>query len=82
MEEDFFRRGIIEREVKRFKRFTPQKMIKARNPKVVVIVGGAPLSRETASLYGADGYADSAATAVQELAAPKANDYVAAAADN
>jgi corrinoid protein of di/trimethylamine methyltransferase len=42
-------------------------MIKAHNPNVAIIVGGAPLTREVAKLYGADGYADSAANAVQEL---------------
>jgi methanogenic corrinoid protein MtbC1 len=44
------------------------KMIKSKNPDVVVMVGGAPLTTEIASLYGADGYAHSAATAVQETA--------------
>jgi corrinoid protein of di/trimethylamine methyltransferase len=42
-------------------------MIKARNPKVAVIVGGAPVTRDTAKLYGADGYADNAGNAVQEV---------------
>jgi len=41
-------------------------MIKAQNSNVAIIVGGAPLTRDTAKLYGADGYADSAGTAVQE----------------
>ena len=41
-------------------------MIKARNPKVAVIVGGAPVTRDTAKLYGADGYADNASNAVGE----------------
>ena len=41
-------------------------MIKARNPNVAIMVGGAPLTRDVAKLYGADGYADSAANAVQE----------------
>ena len=41
-------------------------MVKAKDPSVVVLVGGAPLTREIARSYGADGYADSAAVAVQE----------------
>jgi methanogenic corrinoid protein MtbC1 len=41
-------------------------MIKAKNPHVAVMVGGAPLSREIAESYGADGYADNAGKAVQE----------------
>jgi corrinoid protein of di/trimethylamine methyltransferase len=41
-------------------------MIKKRNPKVKILVGGAPLSGEVAEKYGADGYADNAANAVQE----------------
>jgi corrinoid protein of di/trimethylamine methyltransferase len=41
-------------------------MIKARNPNVAIIVGGAPLTRDVAKLYGADGYAESATNAVQE----------------
>jgi len=42
------------------------KMIRERNPKVKIMVGGAPLSGEVADKYGADGYADNAANAVQE----------------
>jgi methylmalonyl-CoA mutase cobalamin-binding domain/chain len=42
------------------------KMIKDRNPRVKVMVGGAPLSSDVAKRYGADGYADNAANAVQE----------------
>lgn len=41
-------------------------MIKARNPNVAIMVGGAPLSRDIAQQYGADGYADNAGEAVQE----------------
>jgi corrinoid protein of di/trimethylamine methyltransferase len=41
-------------------------MIKERNPKVKIMVGGAPVSTEVADKYGADGYADNAANAVQE----------------
>jgi diapolycopene oxygenase len=41
-------------------------MLKAGNPDTVIMVGGAPLTLETAKQYGADGYAESAATAVQE----------------
>lgn len=42
------------------------KMIRDKSPDTVIIVGGAPLSLDTAKQYGADGYAESAATAVQE----------------
>ena len=42
------------------------KMIKTENPDVAVMVGGAPLSRDIAKSYGADGYADNAGEAVQE----------------
>jgi len=42
-------------------------MIKARNPNVAIVVGGAPLTRDTAKLYGADGFAHSAGSAVQEV---------------
>ena len=42
------------------------KMIKAQNPNVAVMVGGAPITREIATSYGADGYADNAGEAVAE----------------
>lgn len=42
------------------------KMIKSRNPNVVVMLGGAPITREIAKSYGADGYADNAGEAVGE----------------
>lgn len=41
-------------------------MIKKRNPNVKILVGGAPVSGDVADKYGADGYADNAANAVQE----------------
>jgi corrinoid protein of di/trimethylamine methyltransferase len=41
-------------------------MIRKRNPKVRVMVGGAPISGEVADKYGADGYADNATNAVRE----------------
>jgi corrinoid protein of di/trimethylamine methyltransferase len=41
-------------------------MIKKRNPNVKIMVGGAPISGEVADKFGADGYADNAANAVQE----------------
>ena len=41
-------------------------MVKAKDPKVAVLVGGAPLTQEIARSYGADGYADNAGKAVQE----------------
>ena len=41
-------------------------MVKAKAPNVAVMVGGAPLTREIAKGYGADGYADNAGEAVEE----------------
>jgi methanogenic corrinoid protein MtbC1 len=41
-------------------------MIRERNPNVAIMLGGAPLTQEVASLFGADGYAESAGNAVQE----------------
>ena len=41
-------------------------MIKARNPNVKIMLGGAPLTSDVAKLFGADGYAASAGNAVQE----------------
>jgi len=41
-------------------------MIKARNPNVAIMVGGAPITEDVAKLYGADGYASHAGNAVQE----------------
>jgi methanogenic corrinoid protein MtbC1 len=41
-------------------------IVKAKDPSVAVLVGGAPLTREVARSYGADGYADNAGGAVQE----------------
>ena len=41
-------------------------MVKARDPNVVVLVGGAPLTQDIARSYGADGYARNASGAVQE----------------
>jgi len=41
-------------------------MIKAKNPNVAVLVGGAPLTRDRAKEYGADGYAGNAGEAVKE----------------
>jgi len=41
-------------------------MIKAKNPNVAIMLGGAPLTKDIASLFGADGYADSAGNALQE----------------
>jgi methanogenic corrinoid protein MtbC1 len=42
------------------------RMIKEQDPDVPVIVGGAPLTREIAKNYGADGYANNAVEAVEE----------------
>lgn len=41
-------------------------MIKAEDPEVAIMVGGAPLTRDIATSYGADGYAENAGGAVQE----------------
>lgn len=41
-------------------------MIKEKNSNVPIILGGAPLSLEVAEKYGADGYAKTAGTAVDE----------------
>jgi corrinoid protein of di/trimethylamine methyltransferase len=41
-------------------------MIKEKNPDVKIMLGGAPLTSDVASLFGADGYAESAGNAVQE----------------
>jgi methanogenic corrinoid protein MtbC1 len=42
------------------------KLVKARNPKVAIMVGGAPVTRDIAKSYGADGYADNAGQVVKE----------------
>lgn len=42
------------------------KMIKAQDPNVAIMVGGAPLTRDMAKQFGADGYADNAREAVRE----------------
>jgi methanogenic corrinoid protein MtbC1 len=41
-------------------------MLRAESPDVAIMVGGAPLSREIARNYGADGYADNAGESVRE----------------
>lgn len=41
-------------------------MIKEKNPNVAIMLGGAPVTSDTANLFGADGYAESAGNAVQE----------------
>lgn len=40
--------------------------IKAKNPKCRIMIGGAPITSDVAEKYAADGYAENAATAVQE----------------
>lgn len=42
------------------------RMIREHDPNVAIMVGGAPLTRDIAKSYGADGYADNAGEAVQE----------------
>lgn len=41
-------------------------MLRAKNPKVRIMLGGAPVNPDVAKKYGADGYAPSAGTAVEE----------------
>ena len=41
-------------------------MIKERNLNVAIMLGGAPVTKDTADLFGADGYAETAGNAVQE----------------
>jgi corrinoid protein of di/trimethylamine methyltransferase len=41
-------------------------MIKEKNPNVAIMLGGAPVTKDIAGLFGADGYAESAGNAVQE----------------
>ena len=41
-------------------------MIKEKNPNVAIMLGGAPVTQDVATLFGADGYADSAGNAVAE----------------
>ena len=42
------------------------KMIKDKNPNVAIMLGGAPVTKDVAYLFGADGYAESAGNAVSE----------------
>jgi len=42
------------------------KMIKDKNPNVAIMLGGAPVTKDVANLFGDDGYAESAGNAVQE----------------
>ncbi len=41
-------------------------MIKEKNPDCLIMLGGAPVTRDVANLFGADGYAESAGNAVSE----------------
>ena len=41
-------------------------MIKEKNPNVGIMLGGAPVTKDVANLFGADGYAESAGNAVTE----------------
>jgi corrinoid protein of di/trimethylamine methyltransferase len=41
-------------------------MMKEKNPDVAIMLGGAPVTKDTTDLFGADGYAESAGNAVQE----------------
>jgi corrinoid protein of di/trimethylamine methyltransferase len=42
------------------------KRLRAKNPKIRIMLGGAPINPEVAEKYGADGYAKTAGTAVDE----------------
>ncbi len=42
------------------------KKLQEKNPNVRIMLGGAPITSEIADMYGADGYAESAGTAVDE----------------
>jgi len=42
------------------------KGLRVKNPKVRIMIGGAPVNPEAAEKYGADGYAKGAGTAVDE----------------
>ncbi len=41
-------------------------MVKEKNPECLIMLGGAPVTRDVANLFGADGYAESAGNAVSE----------------
>ncbi len=41
-------------------------MVKEKNPDCLIMLGGAPVTRDVANLFGADGYAESAGNAVSE----------------
>lgn len=43
--------------------------IRQKSPKTVIMIGGAPLDRQLAENYGADGYAESAVTVFEETEA-------------
>jgi corrinoid protein of di/trimethylamine methyltransferase len=40
--------------------------IRAKNPKVKILIGGAPVTKEVAGMYGADGYGKDASNALSE----------------
>jgi methanogenic corrinoid protein MtbC1 len=41
-------------------------VIKEKNPNAAIMLGGAPLTKGIITLFGADGYAESAGNALQE----------------
>ncbi len=45
------------------------KMIRERNPKAKIMIGGAPVSEQVASMFGADGYAKDATNALKDAIA-------------
>jgi methylmalonyl-CoA mutase cobalamin-binding domain/chain len=48
--------------------FMPEiiRTVRPKHPETLIMVGGAPLDRQFAELYGADGYAESAVTLLEE----------------
>ena len=42
-------------------------LVKTKCPHCLILIGGAPLNRDIADLFGADGYADSASKAVSQV---------------
>jgi methanogenic corrinoid protein MtbC1 len=45
------------------------KMIRERNPKAKIMIGGAPVSEQVATMFGADGYAKDATNALKDAIA-------------
>jgi methanogenic corrinoid protein MtbC1 len=41
-------------------------MLRAKNPNIKIMIGGAPVTQETVKQFGADGTADNASNALRE----------------